>query len=346
MKIKSLLALFVLGVVSLQAAVPEIPDATLMDQHANDQRLRSLIKGKQSVLYFYSACCGHCHREMAKWAPLARTLAAEGKVLVGITYFGNSEICRKKVDEHHLVGKVLADSDGSVCKALGVGDFTIMTVSEKGAILYKGGMDEKAIRDSWKTGPRPSQASGALPFTWPPRLGEAYPDFEVQMQDGKIHRISGLKGKIVVVEMVGMNCPACLAWAGASKKGTLDGITPQANLTPIEDTFQQYAGVSLDDPRVVFIQLLLFNMQMKSPTAKDVERWSNHFHSGMKKKPIVLAGAPEFLQPPYYQKTYDLIPGFQLIDKKGVLRYDATGHNPRHNLWSDLLPAVRRVLAE
>lgn len=189
-------------------------------------------------------------------------------------------------------------------------------------------------------------SSAALPFTWPPKLNEAYPDFEFSVGSQTKH-ISSMKGKIVLVEMIGMNCPACQSWAGASKKGAFEGITPQSDLQPFEETFKRYTGgLSLDDPRIVYVQLLLFNMQMKAPRADDVKRWSEHFHKGMSHKPIVLAGAPEFLLPPYYQKTYDLVPGFQIIDKHGILRYDATGHSPRHNLWTDALPAIPKLLDE
>ncbi len=41
---------------------------------------------------------------------------------------------------------------------------------------------------------------------------------------------------------------------------------------------------------------------------------------------------------------YNLIPGFQLIDRDFVLRYDASGHHPRDSLWDDLLPAIPRLL--
>jgi hypothetical protein len=41
-----------------------------------------------------------------------------------------------------------------------------------------------------------------------------------------------------------------------------------------------------------------------------------------------------------------MIPGFQLIDRDFVLRYDASGHRPRHDLWRELMPAIPRLIAE
>ena len=36
-----------------------------------------------------------------------------------------------------------------------------------------------------------------------------------------------------------------------------------------------------------------------------------------------------------------MVPGFQLVDRRFVLRWDATGHSPRHNLYTELLPRSR-----
>ncbi len=44
--------------------------------------------------------------------------------------------------------------------------------------------------------------------------------------------------------------------------------------------------------------------------------------------------------------TFKMIPGFQLVDPEFRLRWDATGHRPRHDLWGELLPALPRLLAQ
>ena len=44
--------------------------------------------------------------------------------------------------------------------------------------------------------------------------------------------------------------------------------------------------------------------------------------------------------------SHAMIPGFQLIDRDFVLRFDASGHRPRHDLWRDLMPAIPGLLAE
>ena len=183
-------------------------------------------------------------------------------------------------------------------------------------------------------------------FVWPPALGASYPDLQLPATGGTSRSLADLKGKVIVVEMIGMNCPACQSWAGARTKGAFQGVTPQENLEPISETFPRYSGVSLDDPRIVYVQMLLFNMQMKAPDARDVKLWNDHFNRGRAHPPIVITASPEMLQPRYYEATYGLVPGFQVIDKKGVLRYDATGDHPRENLWRDVLPHIRALLEE
>jgi hypothetical protein len=51
-------------------------------------------------------------------------------------------------------------------------------------------------------------------------------------------------------------------------------------------------------------------------------------------------GDERFINP----ASYKMIPGFQLVDRAFILRADATGHTPTHNLWEDLLPMLGLAL--
>ena len=57
---------------------------------------------------------------------------------------------------------------------------------------------------------------------------------------------------------------------------------------------------------------------------------------------IVLVGEDYLIGP----ASYRMIPGFQLIDRDFVLRYDGAGHQPRHDMWRELMPAIPSLLAE
>lgn len=184
---------------------------------------------------------------------------------------------------------------------------------------------------------------GRRPAVWPPRVGEPYPDLELVDQTGKLVRLSSFKGSVLLIEPVGMNCPACQSFAGAHRVGSYEGIQPQGGLPSIEELVPQYArGVSLSDDRIVYVQLLLYSMTMGAPTSEDARKWAQHFRADRARNHIVLAGTQEFIG----QASYDMIPGFQLVDRNFILQVDATGHRPRHNLFTQLLPAIPRLLEE
>jgi hypothetical protein len=45
------------------------------------------------------------------------------------------------------------------------------------------------------------------------------------------------------------------------------------------------------------------------------------------------------------QFSYDMIPGYFLIDPEGIVVADSTGHNPKDNLYMDLIPKLRNGLS-
>lgn len=179
--------------------------------------------------------------------------------------------------------------------------------------------------------------------SWPPVLGKPYPALQMMDHEGKPFELSSLRGKIILIEPIGMDCPACQAFCGGNTKGGLGGVTPQSNLPSLEDVFAEYTGdCSYSDERIAHVQILFYNMTKKPTTSDDARMWSKHFGISKSKKQFVLAGSKGLLGP----STYNMIPGFQLIDKDFILRADSTGHHPKHNLYTELLPMVANLLTE
>ncbi len=179
--------------------------------------------------------------------------------------------------------------------------------------------------------------------TWPPRLGQPYPDLRLVDQTGRTVTMSSFKGKVILVEYVGMNCAACQAFSGAHDRGAFEKVQPQRGIRSIEKLLPRFAGgLSLDDERIIFVQVLLYSMSMGAPTTEDARRWAEHFQLDRSKDEVVLAGKKELLG----RDSYNLIPGFQLVDKNFIVRSDSTGHNPRDNLYTELLPKVRELVEE
>jgi hypothetical protein len=178
---------------------------------------------------------------------------------------------------------------------------------------------------------------------WPPQVGKVYPDLILIDQTGQEFLLSDYKGYIIIIEPVGMNCPACQAFSGAERKGAFQNNPVQKGLPPFKELFPSYTdGLQLPHPKIVFIQLLLYDMSLGPPAAKHAEIWAEHF--GFKKENNEIdAVSPYDLRG---KASYNLIPGFQLIDSNFILRSDSTGHFPRDGLYWTLLPMVRELLKE
>ena len=181
------------------------------------------------------------------------------------------------------------------------------------------------------------------PTPWPPKLDERYPDLRLVDQTGQSFALSSLEGSVILLEAIGMTCPACQAFAGAHRVGSFGPIHPAGELASIDELVAQYArGVAFPSKDVALVQVLLFDMNLGAPVAADARAWAEHFHRDHGRFQVVLAGGPGL----YNQTSYDMVPGFQLIDRHFVLRSDATGHRPRHSLYTDLLPMVPTLVAE
>ena len=175
---------------------------------------------------------------------------------------------------------------------------------------------------------------------WPPRVGERYPNLRLLNSLGERIALESLAGKIILVEPIGMDCPACNAFAGANRRGSsgFRGVKPQAGMPSIEEMLEKYAGgVSLSDDGIALVHLLLYRPGRDGPPSVEMARlWAKHFGIEESENMLILVSEPYLIGP----ASYNMIPGFQLIDADFVLRFDSSGHHPTHDLWRELLPAI------
>lgn len=201
--------------------------------------------------------------------------------------------------------------------------------------LYLAGLLACAIAYLWLL------PSASAPAPWPVSIGSKYPDWELTDTYGKIVRISDFRGKVILLEPVGMSCPACQAFSGANDAGGFQGVSPQRGIESVGQLLRRYARVDPENEKLVVIQILFFSISMGIPTVEDAMKWRNHFR-GLHHNVYVT-----FSQDPNLQRSaYDSIPGFQLIDSQGVLRADSTGHRPVQSLYNDLMPMLARLLED
>jgi len=176
---------------------------------------------------------------------------------------------------------------------------------------------------------------------WPPRVGASYPDLKLVDQNGQAFQLSRLTGKVILLELVAIPCKGCQAFAGGNRHGGFGGVSVQSGLDSIHDYAKRFAGVDIDGGTdIAFVQLLLYGTSMDSPSQQEVTGWARHFGMDRSRNQIVLRGEQSMIS----RETYQMIPGFHLIDRHFVLRYDSSGHHPKDDLYRDLLPALGRMV--
>jgi hypothetical protein len=233
------------------------------------------------------------------------------------------------------------------------GSVTIETESQ--VVLSQNGGMRIIFRDqivSLRKSPPPAATAAPEPATatkpsiefWPPRRGERYPNLTLYDHRGQLVSLDSLRGKVILLEPVGMTCEACQSLSGAGKVGCFGQQPAQAGVDALEAYFPRYTGgISLSDPRIAYVQVLLYGLDLHAPSPADAKAWAHHFKFDERPNVYVLAGTPELIG----SASFAMIPGFQLIDKNFVLRawwYGETGTGD--DLWTKLLPMVPQLLDE
>ena len=176
---------------------------------------------------------------------------------------------------------------------------------------------------------------------WPPKLGENFPDVPLIDHNGHPFSLRSLFGKPTLIEFVAMTCAACEAWSGAHKYGAFENLAAQGGLDSIEKYYHQYTGgLELFDGKINFVQLIIYNSSLNIPSADDLIRWRTHFHFNEQQNVYIVTGGEALAN----QESFNRIPGFLLLDREGKIRFDALGHTPIHNLYTELLPAVSSLM--
>ena len=178
------------------------------------------------------------------------------------------------------------------------------------------------------------------PPVWPPAKNRTYPDLVLLDQNGRELRLSHLRGRVILLEPIGMSCPACIAFSGGQGTAPFAGVSPQPNLKSIDEYVREFAGISLDDPRIVHVQVVLFNHKLEAPSPLEVRAWAQHFGYDRAQNHIVLTGTPELAT----RASREIVPGFHLIDQHFLLRASSSGDQPQDNLYTELLPLLGKLV--
>lgn len=219
--------------------------------------------------------------------------------------------------------------------------FVIVAICS-GAIFVKN--NRLQIANAWSEGQALlASFTGSTETTaWPPKLNAPYPSVNMVDQEGQLTSIEDFRGKVVLIEIVGMTCPACVALSGGSLYGGYGSTLPQSNIEPIDEYVERFSGESLDNPDIVFVQILLSDPTMQPTDSEDAQTWAYHFRMNRKEGRIVLGGSKAL----FSGESLSLVPGFHLLDRNSVLRADSSGTLPPDNLYEKLIPMIPDLLSE
>ncbi len=177
---------------------------------------------------------------------------------------------------------------------------------------------------------------------WPPQVGESFPAIALVDHEGTPISVEAWKGKPTLIELVAMTCAGCQAFSGGLSHGGYQGFASQGGIESIEKYYNQYSGGhELFSGEINFAQIIIYNLRLEPARPEDLRGWRHHFGFDQHPTAQILTGG----KPLANQASFRMIPGFILLDRDLVVQYDATGHSPRHNLYTELLPNIGSVLA-
>ena len=117
----------------------------------------------------------------------------------------------------------------------------------------------------------------------------------------------------------------------------------QSGLGSIHDYAKRYANVQLGETEgVVFVQLILFGKDIDQPTREETRGWAEHFGMHRNANQVVLRGDASMVN----RTSLKMIPGFHLIDRNFQFVSDSCGHNPKDDLYKELLPMLGKLSRE
>ena len=175
---------------------------------------------------------------------------------------------------------------------------------------------------------------------WPPRVGQEFPDLNLQDLSGERVQLSKYRGQVIVLEPIGLSCKGCQAFAGGHIVGGFGGMRPQPELKSLTEYVREYGGgITLSDDRIVSIQILFYGPSgHRAPSLSQARDWATHFQRFSPDTVFLLAD-----QSMVCTETRKMIPGCQLIDREFILRCDA-GNPPREDLFRTLIPMIKTLL--
>ena len=154
---------------------------------------------------------------------------------------------------------------------------------------------------------------------WSPKEGKTYPNLDLMTTSGKSYSLAQLKGQAIIVLPVDMRSANSQVQAGAKVYGSLNGV--DLNSAIVKSLESQIGKKSCTQIKIV--HLVLYNLEGKAPTTKDLILWNNHFELANKTNQVVLGARQRHIMWSKKSLTF----GCQYINADFKLQVDATRGN-------------------
>jgi hypothetical protein len=215
---------------------------------------------------------------------------------------------------------------------------TVVVISA--AVMAK--QHRRELNNAWRWVAAWAEMPYGSDLRWPPQVGQPFPDLLLYDQEGRLVRLSSLRGRVLLVELAATCSPASIALAGGHAYGPFQNVAPQTNLDSMNNYLKQFGPVEADPSRWLHVRIVVFNHQLGAPSLADVQQWARHFNLDASEGQFVLAGNQSLCS----ATDPSWVPGFYLVDSQFTVRAECVGPTPKHNLYTDIIPLLHDLVKE
>ena len=185
----------------------------------------------------------------------------------------------------------------------------------------------------------PSIESVAGEFT----IGHSYPEITFYDRNNNPVQLSEASGKIRIIEFAAVACPASQSFSGAHQFGTYGNHSSQKGLPSFSQIFRRYSdGFSLEEDTGLFeyYRVLVLDGAAKASSQQTLVDWGKHFQ-------IQEPGTVRLLRLDESHSELiaaSSIPGFQIIDSRGILIHNLLDRQSQASLYDKVLPSLSKLV--
>lgn len=180
-------------------------------------------------------------------------------------------------------------------------------------------------------------AIGQSKVPWPPRIGAPFPRMQFLTPSLQRRSLDEFRGRVVVIEYVSMASAVTQAFAGSRDRGPFGSSALRNDFKPLESYFPEYSG-GIPSTDVILVQILMLDHHAQPVSTETAAAWNKHFELEARGR-VILIASPVLLR----NQGSEVVGGFQMLDKNGVVRADATGERSK-TLFSELFPGLARYV--